>query len=353
MPEMNLRQLGVDILRRLAAVDIASCVVDEAVVAGVLEKYLTGLGFAPRPVRWAKDAQHAQDLCAQSDLTSIKEARELALARILGAAADRVDGLTWHARTEAQDAGHNRHLENAKDLIRGFDVLFSIPWCLYRERLTGDRGLRISPQGVPPWNAVEDALDYAARAYGECAWAGEGHKQQRLDFWLPFVDAYEAGLWYFWITPSEVIALSRPILRLDEGRFHAADGPGISWPGSEQQFFFLNGVRVARELVETPARDLDARLILRERNVEVRREIVRKIGIERICWDLGAQSIDSQGDYELLLLDLRDGRTRPFLKMKNPSVGVYHIEGVAPECRTVAEALAWRNQSDVPPSVLT
>jgi hypothetical protein len=39
--------------------------------------------------------------------------------------------------------------------------------------------------------------------------------------------------------------------------------------------------------------------------------------------------------------------------MKNPSVGVYHIEGVSPECQTVAEALAWRNQSDVPPSVLT
>lgn len=30
-----------------------------------------------------------------------------------------------------------------------------------------------------------------------------------------------------------------------------------------------------------------------------------------------------------------------------------YIEGVAPECRTVAEALAWRNQSDIPPAVLT
>jgi hypothetical protein len=92
---------------------------------------------------------------------------------------------------------------------------------------------------------------------------------------------------------------------------------------------------------------------LKERNVQVRREIVRKIGIERVCEALEAECLDRQGNYELLLLDLQDGRTRPFLKMKNPSIGVYHIEGVAPECRTVAEALAWRNQSDVPPTVLT
>jgi hypothetical protein len=94
-------------------------------------------------------------------------------------------------------------------------------------------------------------------------------------------------------------------------------------------------------------------MLLSELNTEVRREIVRKVGIERVCETLNAECIDRAGNYELLLLDLQDGRRRPFLKMKNPSVGVYHIEGVDPRCRTVAEALAWRNQSDVPPSVIT
>lgn len=53
--------------------------------------------------------------------------------------------------------------------------------------------------------------------------------------------------------------------------------------------------------------------------------------------------VDQDGDYELLWLGLEDGRTRPYLKMKNPSIGVYHIEGVHPTCRTVRQALNWRN----------
>jgi hypothetical protein len=173
------------------------------------------------------------------------------------------------------------------------------------------------------------------------------------EIWLPFVAAYEAGLWLCWISTSEIIALSRPKLRWAFGQLHSDDGPAVSWPGGEEQYFFLNGVHVPRELVESPANEIDPRILLSERNTEVRREIVRKVGIERVCAALNAQCVDRAGNYELLLLDLQDGRMRPFLKMKNPSVGVYHIEGVAPHCLTVAEALAWRNQSDVPPSALT
>lgn len=142
-------------------------------------------------------------------------------------------------------------------------------------------------------------------------------------------------------------------MKLKEGQLHSEHGPAVRWPGGQEEYFVLNGVHVPREIVETPASELNPALILRERNAEVRREIVRKIGIERVCEGLQARCIDSQGDYELLLLNLQDGRSRPYLKMKNPSIGVYHIEGVFPGCETVAQALAWRNQSDVPPSVLT
>ncbi len=45
----------------------------------------------------------------------------------------------------------------------------------------------------------------------------------------------------------------------------------------------------------------------------------------------------------MLVLDLGDGRTRPYLKMLNPSIGVWHVEGVAPAVRTVQEALNFRN----------
>jgi len=117
--------------------------------------------------------------------------------------------------------------------------------------------------------------------------------------------------------------------------------------------YSLNGVRVTRELVETPAEKLDPQLVVKETNAEVRREIVRKIGVERLVQKLGAKTLDKKGSYELLNIDLGENRFRPYLKMLNPSVGTYHIEGVAPECRTIEQALNWRNQTTETPEVLT
>jgi hypothetical protein len=98
---------------------------------------------------------------------------------------------------------------------------------------------------------------------------------------------------------------------------------------------------------------LEPKDILKTRNVEIRREIVQRIGIEKICEALNAEVIDKKdftlfsGDvpkhYELLLLDLGDGRRRPFLKMLNPSVpNCWHVEGVHPACKTVQDALNYR-----------
>ena len=93
--------------------------------------------------------------------------------------------------------------------------------------------------------------------------------------------------------------------------------------------------------------------LLKIDNAEVRREFVRKVGIDRVCYSLGAQCIDKVGNYELLLLDLQDGRKRPYLKMLNPSIDTWHVEGVHPNCQTVEQALKWRNQSKLKPKQLT
>ena len=85
----------------------------------------------------------------------------------------------------------------------------------------------------------------------------------------------------------------------------------------------------------------------------MRREFVRKVGIDRICYKLQAKCLDKQGAYELLVLDLGEGLRRPYLKMVNPSLGTWHVEGVHPSCKTVSDALTWRNGTDVPPSQLT
>lgn len=346
-----------NILRRLKAVDATSVMLDLPVIERVLENYLDFLELSRRPLTWARDGRHALSMISSAGVIAASENLDGSVDELLPEEMERQKP-SWAASYEtAKAAAQAEHLDLVKGLLQGQSVLLSIPWRLYAGRFTGDRGARTDPGSSRTWMQVGDVLDYSARAAAACTWARAGSQRQLHPDYervlLPFVDAYEAGLWLFWITEEKIIALQRPRLQVQAKQLHCADGPAVSWPAAEEPYFFLNGVHVPREIVETPARELDPRLMLREENAQVRREIVRKVGIERVCEALNAQCLDRAGNYELLLLDLQDGRHRPFLKMKNPSVGVYHIEGVAPECRTVAEALAWRNQSDVPPSILT
>jgi hypothetical protein len=140
--------------------------------------------------------------------------------------------------------------------------------------------------------------------------------------------------------------------RNPQGRLHCTDGPAIAYPDG-WEIYALNGVRMSRELVMTPANQLDAQVVVQETNAEIRRELVRKMGVELVCQRLGSTVLDRHGDYELITLNLGDGRVRPYLKMKNPSIGIYHIEGVEPSCLTVQKALNWRNGTDQPPEVLS
>lgn len=157
------------------------------------------------------------------------------------------------------------------------------------------------------------------------------------------MDVAETCGWWFPYEDLAIISDRPTVMALDHTlQLHNPTGPALRYPDG-WSVYALNGVRVPQWLVETPAEDIDARELLRTQNAEVRREIVRKVGIERVCQDLGAVVVDRDGDYELLWLGLEDGRTRPYLKMKNPSIGVYHVEGVHPRCRTVQQALNWRN----------
>lgn len=343
---MNYQEIQENIFKRLGAVDVSSGVVDKATVGRALDQYLHTLKLTRRPITWVKDAQHACHLAAQIDPAFVKGELHDRIFEVFRHTAEREHQVWAYPRAWAIEAGYGRQLRMVKALVSGNSG-------------TTDSLARTSLRHDPAWSIAADSLEYAARAAAECAWAQVIRDQitpyvYHLDKWLPFVTAFEAGLWCFWITPTEVIALPRPRLELNAAKqLHCDNGPAVHWDASEQQFFFLNDVHVPRKIVATAASELDPHLLLQEQNTEVRREIVRKIGIERVCEVLKAQCLDRRGNYELLLLDLQDGRTRPFLKMKNPSIGVFHIEGVAPDCRTVAEALAWRNQSEVPPSVLT
>lgn len=366
---MNYLDLERAVIRRLVGLNVALPGRRDYGAAGrALENYLAALGLPPRPVRWAADARSGRDAARHADLRApLAELDEaLALARRLNSAAlgGRGASAAWGRGLEEIKEMHPlRLLDSVKRIVMRRAAVRHVPWLAY----TG--GDETHPSNYPPrrvedpaWEAARDtfysvALD--AKQTSASA-AVSSFKERRLvvparvaEACEGMLDAFDAGLWLYWLTPSEVVAAPRPEIRLERLRLHSARGPAISWPGGES-YYFLHGTEVAREVVETPAALLDPRMILFERNAQVRAEIVRKVGVERVCDALNARRVDARGDYELLMLDLMDGRERPYLKMRNPSVpGVYHIEGVAPHCRTVADALAWRNGTDVPPSLLT
>jgi hypothetical protein len=168
----------------------------------------------------------------------------------------------------------------------------------------------------------------------------------KVEGYPPEWDVYRKTLQLGLMYPLEGLCVvsGRPTeIYMREGRLHKDGGMALKYADG-WGLYVLNGVSVSKEIVETPAEQLSTDLFIKERNAEVRREILRKIGVERMVTKLGAKVIDKEGDYELLEVDL-GGETKvwPCLKMKNPSIGVYHMEWVAQECRTVADALKWRN----------
>jgi len=151
-----------------------------------------------------------------------------------------------------------------------------------------------------------------------------------------------------------IVAQKPTTINMVDGKLHCEDGPSIEYADKKGSVYSLNGVRVPKWLVMTKWNELDPHKFAEIDNVEVRREFVRKVGIERIVMKCGGNVIDKQGDYELIEIDLL-GTTGvwPYLKMKNPSIGVRHMECVDRSCRTVDDALTWRNQSDIRPETLT
>jgi len=160
--------------------------------------------------------------------------------------------------------------------------------------------------------------------------------------------------WWIPYQNAAILQEKTTTVQLREGRLHCETGPAVAYKDGFE-VYALNGIRVSKDLVMTPADKLDPQIVLKQQNADIRREIVRKIGIERVLKGTNAKVVDKWSNYELLMLDLKDGRRRPYLKMINPSIGVTHVEGVEPNIKTVRAALAWRNRLNdfTEPQILT
>lgn len=169
-------------------------------------------------------------------------------------------------------------------------------------------------------------------------------KKAEVLLWAePAYTAFLNGCWYLFWTDAHLFWVAKPTVAIRNAnglrQLHNERGPAVV--NDIENYYFLNGVLVPEWLVETQAEQVDPRKILEIDNAEVRREFVRKIGAERLCQKLDAVTLDSVGDYSLLRLNI-GGRDYTYLKMLNPSVGCWHVEGVDRNCTTVEQAIHWR-----------
>lgn len=154
------------------------------------------------------------------------------------------------------------------------------------------------------------------------------------------------------------IVCEKPILiKLNENNvLHCDGGPALEYSGEgDFKIYALNGVMVPEYLAVTPSHKLDIKQYNKETNADVKAEFVRKVGIESFLEK--GKMMDTYKNYsqqehtwwhksEYELWDMQcifpSLKTAPFLKMRNPTTKIWHMEGVSPSCKTVEDALRER-----------
>ena len=121
-------------------------------------------------------------------------------------------------------------------------------------------------------------------------------------------------------------------------------------------FYSIHGVVVDEYFVKTPKNEIDVKKVLALENAEQRMALIKHIGMQNFLDSFKTKKIESDDMYDLIDIEL-EGEWCRFLKMKNPSTGEFHVEGVPNECKTINESLAWRNGMEIEdferPEVLT
>lgn len=152
--------------------------------------------------------------------------------------------------------------------------------------------------------------------------------------------------------PTVCIVSEKPTkVLLNDARVAHCDGStAIEYAGrGDLKIYMLNGVTVPDWLALEHSTKIDLELYKTITNADVKMEFVRKVGIERML-EFGKQ-LDSYANYQdewwtKSQYELWDMEAlfdtipyAPHLKMLNQTTGVWHIEAVSPDCKTLAEAL--------------
>jgi hypothetical protein len=220
MPEISPEAQA--LVDRLACMDPARPRYDKAAIERAFASHLAALGLPPRPCTWAEDA--------------------LASYQIVAARGDGEEDAAWgrksEVRSEVRDAA-GRVASNSPVRKAGSyatDAVTDIARCTTRwaaeeavrqvamvAGFDGDdyryAGLRF---------ALEDAIEAVEHVSGHAAMR-DAATERAAGIWIHLFDAFEAGLFLYWVTPRDVVCVPQPALAITKGQLHRTDGPVIEW----------------------------------------------------------------------------------------------------------------------------
>lgn len=152
-----------------------------------------------------------------------------------------------------------------------------------------------------------------------------------------------------WAYQNLAIMSERPTeIHMAGTQLHNPNGPAVMYADGFSAYA-INGVRFdwsVAHLIDTPAHEIDVKDVLAIKNVEQRAELIKKIGVEKALADLETTTLDTWEGYELLSVSIYPDMPRIYIKMQNPSIDEIHLEAVHPDCKTVQQALKWRNDGE-------
>jgi len=61
---------------------------------------------------------------------------------------------------------------------------------------------------------------------------------------FPMTEAFEAGLFLYWVRPREVVCVFQPALHVVDGELHRENGPAVEWTSGER-YWFLRGIETS------------------------------------------------------------------------------------------------------------
>lgn len=324
------------IIDRLSAVDREHALIDIGRVERALQAHFRGCGLAARPVCWMVDA----------------EAGYLTAALLPTSAA-------WEV-VNAETVPPLETVAQLKAWLTARGAAWSVAWTaveaevrqlalhLARFSSRGQQAGAVQGAWSPGWSAASTAVRCAAVSavvpYLRTASPLKAIVDRELAVWLPFVDAFEAGLWLFWVLEDAVIAVPRPAVKSENGRLHCATGPAVSWPDGAH-YYFWRGISVPARVILHPE-NISAREIVAAPNAEIRRMMLERVGYQRFLLDLGARPIHTDQFGALYRVDLPEEDPLALVHVTNATpepdgTRKRYILRVPPTIRTARAAVAW------------